>query len=104
MFYTMAPNICGPSVWIFFPITLLAPRSFGWLLNFWKISCTSTVAHYDFQLKQRCEFLSFLSGEVDGSVLVGYCASVLGDWCPTFLDSMVVPKRRKLITHWCGCI
>jgi hypothetical protein len=104
MFCTVAPYICGSSAWNFFPITLLAPRIFGWLLNFWKILCAPTVAHYDFQLKQRCEFVSFLISEVDGSVLVGYCASLLGDWCPTFRDSMMVPKRLDLITYWCGCI
>ena len=100
MFSTVVPNICGSSVWNFFRITLLAPRIVGWLLNFWKILCSSTVSHYDFQLKQRCEFLIFLSGEVDGSVLVGYCASLLGDWCPMFRDSMIVPKRREHPLVW----
>jgi hypothetical protein len=66
--------------------------------------CTFTVAHYDVQLKQLCGFLSFLISEVDGSVLVRYCAPVLGDWCPTFRDSMMVPKRLDLITHQYDCI
>jgi len=56
------------------------------------------------QLKRLCEFLNYLSGEVDGSVLVGYCISVLDDWRWTFRDSMMLPKRRELITHWCGCL
>ena len=102
MLYTVATNICGASVWNLFPITFLSPRIFRCFLNFCKILYTPAVAHYDFQLKQLCEFLSFRSGEVDVSSLLGYCALVLGNWCLTFRDSVVVPKRRELTTQWRG--
>jgi hypothetical protein len=36
-FVTVAPNICGPSVWNLLHVTLLAPRILKWLLHFWKI-------------------------------------------------------------------
>jgi hypothetical protein len=36
-FCTVAPNISGFSVWTFLHITLLAPRIFRRLLDFWKI-------------------------------------------------------------------
>jgi hypothetical protein len=31
-FCTVAPNICGPSVWILLHVTLLAPKILRWLL------------------------------------------------------------------------
>jgi hypothetical protein len=36
-FCTVAPNICGFSVWNVRHGTLLAPKIFRWLLDFWKI-------------------------------------------------------------------
>ena len=36
---TMAPKICGSSVWNLLLVTLLALRILRWLLEFWKI-CT----------------------------------------------------------------
>ena len=34
--YTLAPNICGPSVWHQFHVTFLARRIFIWVLGIWK--------------------------------------------------------------------
>jgi hypothetical protein len=36
-FYTVVPDICGPSVWNLLHITLLMPRILRWFLDFWKI-------------------------------------------------------------------
>ena len=38
-FFIVESNICGYSVWNLFQVTLLGPRIFMWLLEFWKI-CT----------------------------------------------------------------
>jgi hypothetical protein len=35
-FCKVAPNICGSYEWNLFDVTLLAPRIFRWLLDFWK--------------------------------------------------------------------
>jgi hypothetical protein len=35
-FCTVAPNICGPSMWNLLYVTLMAPRILEWLLDFWK--------------------------------------------------------------------
>jgi hypothetical protein len=34
---TVAPSICGSSVWLLFPVTLLVPRILRLLVEFWKI-------------------------------------------------------------------
>jgi hypothetical protein len=47
-FCTVAPNICGPSVWNVLHVTLLTPRILRWLLGFWKI-CAS-LAYIFFKL------------------------------------------------------
>jgi hypothetical protein len=36
-FYTVAPHMCGSSVWNFLHVIHLVPRIFRWLLDFWKI-------------------------------------------------------------------
>jgi len=37
-FCTLAPNIGGFWIWLLLHITLMGPRIFGWLLDFWN-SC-----------------------------------------------------------------
>jgi len=37
-FWTIAPNTCGPSIWTWLRIALLASWILRWLLDFWKIS------------------------------------------------------------------
>jgi len=34
---TMAPNICGSSVWTILHVALLALRILRWLLDFWEV-------------------------------------------------------------------
>jgi len=41
-FCTVAPYICGPSVWRLLYVTLQAPRISGWLLHFWKLCAPLT--------------------------------------------------------------
>jgi hypothetical protein len=36
-FFTLAPNMCGPSVWNLLYVVLMAPRILRWLLDVWKI-------------------------------------------------------------------
>ena len=38
-YHTVAPNICGPSLWNLLHVTLLVPRILRWLLDFWTV-CT----------------------------------------------------------------
>lgn len=35
-FYTVASSVCGPSVWNFLHVKLVAPRILRWVLDFWK--------------------------------------------------------------------
>jgi len=44
---TVVPNICGPSVWNFLHVTLLASRILRQVLHFWKIS-----APFNYQVMQ----------------------------------------------------
>jgi hypothetical protein len=39
-FCTVAPNICGSSVWNFLHVTILVPRILRWLLNFFGNLCS----------------------------------------------------------------
>jgi len=50
---TMAPNMCGYSICNLLGVTILAPRIFRWLLDFWKmcvpltqILCMEEVSKY----------------------------------------------------------
>jgi len=36
-FCEVVPNICGSSLWNMLNVTLLAPKTFRWLLDFWKL-------------------------------------------------------------------
>jgi hypothetical protein len=33
IFFTLPPNVCGPSVWKFLRVTILKPRILRWLLD-----------------------------------------------------------------------
>ena len=39
-FYTVAPNICGSSVWHLPRVTILKTGILRWLVNFWNYLCT----------------------------------------------------------------
>jgi hypothetical protein len=48
-------------------------------------------------LKQElvcASFEGFSSGQVEGSALLANSATSLGDWCPTFRDSLLVSCAR----------
>ena len=36
IFCMLAPNICGSSIWNLFHVSVLAPKTFRWFLDFWK--------------------------------------------------------------------
>jgi hypothetical protein len=42
-FCTVAPNICGSSVWKLLPVTLLATRIIRWLVDFFSFKFTPGV-------------------------------------------------------------
>jgi len=44
---TVAPNICGSSVWIMLHVTLLVPRIFRWLIDLKKHRTSMFYAYYN---------------------------------------------------------
>ena len=56
-FCSVAPNICGLSAWNLLHFTLLAPRIFGWLLEFRKICVPLTCCNFPARCLNECLWL-----------------------------------------------